>query len=470
MHSTSQESTERGESGTGNLPRTKRRLRLGIATALTAVTLAGMLGLVVPAQADELHDKAAALEQQARDVENSLEFVDAGIAKSAADLVRFQGQLPGAQASLADAQTKVGAATAKVDSLASRIDLAQESKDKITSQIALDTKKAAETKSMIGQIAAQSYKGGGISPNLALVLGIGSPGDLANSIDMAGQALRSQNAALEQLTSQKATNQNAQARLAAVEAEIRDLKTQADAALAAEQSARDQAAAQKATVDKLIGDSATINAQLEAQKPQIQAKMKAVQQQQNDVAGQIAEQQRRELAAAAAEAERLAREQAAAGGGGGGGPYVPPAPGNPSAFGLRHPFAGNIPITSGFGWRATPPGTIDFEGTGGYMHTGVDFGAACGTPVYAAAAGNVVIGGWTNGGGGYTVQISHGVVQGNALTTIYYHNSAALVSPGQRVSQGQLIAYSGSTGNSTGCHAHFETWLNGRAVDPMGLL
>ncbi|MFP5311847.1 MAG: M23 family metallopeptidase, partial [Actinomycetes bacterium] len=45
-----------------------------------------------------------------------------------------------------------------------------------------------------------------------------------------------------------------------------------------------------------------------------------------------------------------------------------------------------------------------------------------------------------------------------------------VVSNGQRVSQGQLIAYSGSTGNSTGCHAHFETWLNGRAVDPMGLL
>ncbi|WP_154605749.1 M23 family metallopeptidase [Arthrobacter sp. AQ5-05] len=471
MYRTSQDATPHGGSSTVKTGHAKRRWRSGVAAGLTALTMLGMLGLVVPAQADELHDKASALEQQAHDAAGALEFVDAGIAKSASDLVLFQGQLPGAQVALTDAQTRVGAATAQVSSLAARIDLAQESKDKITSQIAIDTKKAAETKSMIGQIAAQSYKGGGISPNLALILGIGSPNDLANSIDMAEQAMRSQNAALEQLTSQKATNQNAQARLAAVEAEIKDLKTQADAALVAEQSARDQAAAQKATVDKLISDSAVINAQLEAQKPQIQAKLKVVQQQQNDVAAQIAEQQRQELAAAAAEAERIAREQAASGGGaGGGGTYVPPAPGNPSAFGLQHPFSGNIPITSGFGWRPTPTGTIDFEGTGGYMHTGVDFGATCGTPVYAAAAGNVVIGGWTNGGGGYTVQISHGVIQGNALTTIYYHNSAALVSPGQRVSQGQLIAYSGNTGNSTGCHAHFETWLNGRAVDPMGLL
>jgi murein DD-endopeptidase MepM/ murein hydrolase activator NlpD len=68
------------------------------------------------------------------------------------------------------------------------------------------------------------------------------------------------------------------------------------------------------------------------------------------------------------------------------------------------------------------------------------------------------------------VKISHGVVQGNSLTTIYYHNSRVVVSPGQQVSQGQLIAYSGTTGNSTGCHSHFETWLNGRAVDPMNLL
>jgi murein DD-endopeptidase MepM/ murein hydrolase activator NlpD len=104
------------------------------------------------------------------------------------------------------------------------------------------------------------------------------------------------------------------------------------------------------------------------------------------------------------------------------------------------------------------------------MHTGIDFGATCGTPVYAPAAGTVFSAGWANDGGGNNVKISHGVVQGNSLTTIYYHNSRVVVSVGQQVSQGQLIAYSGTTGNSTGCHSHFETWVNGRAVNPMNLL
>ena len=105
------------------------------------------------------------------------------------------------------------------------------------------------------------------------------------------------------------------------------------------------------------------------------------------------------------------------------------------------------------------------------MHTGLDFGAACGTPVYAAAAGEVFSSGWNSGdGGGWRVKISHGLIEGNTLNTIYYHNASIVVSNGQRVSQGQLIAYSGNTGNSTGCHAHFETWLNGSPVDPMRLL
>jgi murein DD-endopeptidase MepM/ murein hydrolase activator NlpD len=224
-------------------------------------------------------------------------------------------------------------------------------------------------------------------------------------------------------------------------------------------------------VDKLIADTTRINNELQAAKPGIQSQLSKVQAAQDAVAAEIVERDRKLREAWEAEQRRIAEAAAAAARAAGQAaqPYVPQV-GPPSAFGLRHPFSADVPITSGFGWRATPPGTVDFYGSGGYMHTGIDFGASCGTPVYAPAAGTIVSAGWSNDGGGNNVKISHGVVQGNSLTTIYYHNSSVVVSLGQQVSQGQLIAYSGTTGNSTGCHSHFETWLNGQAVDPMILL
>ncbi|MDQ0849561.1 murein DD-endopeptidase MepM/ murein hydrolase activator NlpD [Arthrobacter sp. B3I9] len=448
------------------------RARGRMVSAALALVLAASLGTSAPvASADDLEDQQAALKDQATQVQHSLEFVDARIAQAAGDLVLYQGQLPGAQQALLDAQGRVAGAVREVDALAARVDLAQQNKAKIAEQLETDKKKIADTKKLIGQIATQAYKSGGVPSNLSLFFGSNN-GNLTDTIDLADQAMRSQNAAMDKLTQQSATNTNAQARLEAVEAEIQDLKAKADAALAREQAARDEAEAKKAQVDKLIADTTRLDAELQAAKPGIQSQLAQVKAQQDAVAAEIVERDRKLREAWEAEQRRIAEAAAAAARAQGQAvqPYVPPAQGSPSAFGLRHPFDSSIPITSGFGWRATPPGTVDFYGQGGYMHTGIDFGAACGTPVYAPAAGTVFSAGWANDGGGNNVKISHGVVQGNSLTTIYYHNSRVVVSPGQQVSQGQLIAYSGTTGNSTGCHSHFETWLNGRAVDPMNLL
>ena len=438
-------------------PRRRSRAVARLRGPAIAAVIALALGVAAsgPAGADDLDNQKAQLDQQAQQVQESLEFLDGRISQSAADLANYRAQLPGAQQALLEAQGRVAAATKDADALAVRVDAAQQDKAKITQELNEERGKAEETKKLIGQIASQAYKSGGVPSSLSLIFGDSGNASLTGSIDLADQALRSQNAELERLTQQTAANVNAEARLAAVEDQIRDLKAQADAALAREQAARDEAAAKKAAVDKLVADTDQLNQQLEAQRPAIQQQIADVQAQQNAIAAQIADRDRRLREQWLA--EQAARNQST-------------QVGSPSAFGLRHPFSYDIPITSGFGWRATPPGTIDFFGTGGYMHTGVDFGAPCGTPVYAAAAGTVTVGGWTNGGGGWTVMISHGVIQGNSLTTVYYHNSSVVVSPGQGVSQGQLIAYSGSTGNSTGCHAHFETWLNGKAVDPMTLL
>ena len=87
------------------------------------------------------------------------------------------------------------------------------------------------------------------------------------------------------------------------------------------------------------------------------------------------------------------------------------------------------------------------------------------TIFHAADSGVIVWSGWM-GGYGYAVVIDHG----NGLSTLYGHNSELAVDEGQSVSKGQVVAYAGSTGNSTGPHVHFEVRENGDPVDPMGYL
>ena len=123
----------------------------------------------------------------------------------------------------------------------------------------------------------------------------------------------------------------------------------------------------------------------------------------------------------------------------------------PSSSGLIWPVSG--PVTSGFGWRW------------GRMHEGIDIAVPTGTPVAAAASGRVIYAGWM-GGYGNLVVIDHG----GGLATAYGHNSSIAAGNGSSVSQGQTIAYAGSTGHSTGPHVHFEVRVNGSAVDPLGYL
>jgi murein DD-endopeptidase MepM/ murein hydrolase activator NlpD len=122
-----------------------------------------------------------------------------------------------------------------------------------------------------------------------------------------------------------------------------------------------------------------------------------------------------------------------------------------SSSGLIWPVSG--PVTSGFGWRW------------GRMHEGIDIAVPTGTPVAAAAAGTVIHAGWM-GGYGNLVVIDHG----GGLSTAYGHNSSVAVGYGQPVAQGQIIAYAGSTGNSTGPHVHFEVRVGGGPTDPLGYL
>lgn len=128
---------------------------------------------------------------------------------------------------------------------------------------------------------------------------------------------------------------------------------------------------------------------------------------------------------------------------------------------LSAPMVGAV--TSEFGMRLHPILGIYV------LHSGIDFGAACGTPVTAAADGVVWATPYDSSRGNHVI-VDHGVQRGVNLTTAYLHLQSFAVSPGQSVARGQVIGYEGTTGSSTGCHLHFETRENGTPVNPRNWL
>ena len=123
---------------------------------------------------------------------------------------------------------------------------------------------------------------------------------------------------------------------------------------------------------------------------------------------------------------------------------------------LRTPLD-SVRVTSSFGMREHP--ILGFT----RMHMGIDFGAPTGTPVFAAGDGVVERAGWA-GGYGRWLQIKHS----GGYETGYGHLSGWAVKQGQHVHQGQVVAYVGSTGLSTGPHLHYEIMVNGKKVNPSG--
>lgn len=191
---------------------------------------------------------------------------------------------------------------------------------------------------------------------------------------------------------------------------------------------------------------------LEEEKGEIQKRLKQFEAEAQQIENEIASAQAAIEAKMQAEAAKNTNTNTNTGQGG---TSAPSDSGYVSGTGqLGWPVRGSV--ICGFGYRAIF----------GDFHTGIDIPVPSGTPVHAADSGIVLTTGWMPAGYGNYVTIYHG----NGISTLYAHNSSLAVSRGQSVSKGQVVAYSGSTGWSTGPHCHFEVRINGQAVDPMGYL
>lgn len=199
-------------------------------------------------------------------------------------------------------------------------------------------------------------------------------------------------------------------------------------------SAPDGSSQVRAGINQAMGQVNNLKADLDQINNQAQARLAAAQR-----AQQEAQQQAQQSAAASSSS----------------------IPSSQLAFGSGVPRGWPVtgPITQPFG----PTDVVEEPAYGSYahFHTGIDVAVPQGTQVKATAAGTIVIAGW-DGGYGNLVAIDHG----HGITTYYGHNSQLLVSVGQQVNAGQVISLSGSTGNSTGPHVHYEVRVNGTPVDP----
>ena len=290
-----------------------------------------------------------------------------------------------------------------------------------------------DSRAVIGDIARETYVNSGMS-SLSIVLNATSPQQFADRVAVACSALRQQRGTIAKLEVQQAETRTRQVRLDAAQAVVASLKNQSEAVVAQRRSAEQKAASAQAAVARLVGErQGAVNA-IAKRKAAEKHRLAALSRQQRRLADILHARARHEGRGTGSDLAGNGR--------------------------LSHPVSG--PITSGYGMRFHP--ILHYW----RLHAGTDFGVPCGTPVHAPAAGTIVRAGWA-GGFGNQILIDHGRVHGRQLASSVNHLSRIL-RHGGHVHRGQLIGYSGTTGLSTGCHLHFEVYVNGNHVDPMNWL
>lgn len=391
-----------------------------MASFLALSILLGGQAIHMPAYADDLDDQVQDLQGQIDSSRLEQENWQQVIEDVSAKLKQIQADLDTANARLQSIQTKQAEINAQI---------AQTQNEIVKMEAYLKTRQ-----DVLNRRVRAIYMHGQLN-YLEVILGANSFSDFANRVELLKRVIRSDYNLILEIQKQKAA-------IEAKKAQLEEDKRQLDALAAEAEKTRQEIAKKKAEQQKVL-DAAKSNKAAAAQMEQ-------------DLNAQLASvrnliQQR----LAAAEAARQAAQQQAAsddeGGGGSDDNYVQ------GTGAMGWPCSG--PITSPFGYRTHPIfGTTIF-------HAGIDIGVDYGTPIHAADSGVVVYSGWISGYGNAVI-IDHG----GGISTLYGHNQSLAVSEGQSVSKGSVIAYAGSTGNSTGPHCHFEVDVNGSPVNPMGYL
>ena len=430
-------------------PRPARRWIAILTALMCAVALASTSAEAVPTGSDPGKDKRK-VDAQVDQLKAQLQETSADLSAAYTALRSTQDKLPAARTVLEKAQNAAAVADRANSVAAQELEAARASEKKAEDKLASTTKKVKSSRTRVAQFAAQIYQEQGFG-QLDMALSSSDPQQFADRIALVDTVMDVQSETMDRLATERASLTALEDHLSALRADSADKKKQAQAAFERARSARDAAASAKRELDALAAQQAsqasTVAGKLATEKQRL-ASMEAEQARLHTILVQRAAEQRRRAAAARRAA---AKKHGKSGGSKGGGGAVTRSNGF-----LSYPV--NAPTTSEFGMRFHP---IYHRWK---LHSGRDFGAPCGTPVHAAAPGDIISAGW-GGGYGNRIVIDHGLVRGVGLASTDNHLTS-ISRGGGHVSRGQLIGYSGTTGTSTGCHLHFEVLENGNFVNP----
>ena len=438
--------------------RTPRRGIAILTAILCAVALATSSAAAVPTGSDPGKEKRR-VDAQVDRLKDQLDETTSDLSAAYTALQTTQNKLPAARTVLEKAQNAAAAADRANSVAAQELEAAQASEKKAQDKLTSTTKAVASSRTRVAQFAAQIYQEQGFG-QLDMALSSTDPQQFADRIALVDTVMDVQSQTMDRLATEQASLTALEDHLSALRADSAEKKKKAEAALKRAQSARDAAAEAKAQLDALASEQAaqakSVAGKLAAEKARL-ASMQAEQSRLHKVLVQrAAEAKRRADAARRAAAKRHKSSGGTSSGGSSSGSSSSGGSTRRTGYLSRPVHTGWV--SSEFGQRFHP--ILHYW----RLHSGRDYAVPCGTPVYAAANGTVISAGW-GGGYGNRVVIDHGYVSGVGLASTYNHLTR-IVKHGGSVKRGQLIAYSGTTGSSTGCHLHFETLNNGNFVDP----
>ncbi|UGQ09579.1 peptidoglycan DD-metalloendopeptidase family protein [Yinghuangia sp. ASG 101] len=402
--------------------------RLGF-LALIAATAGAVCWGTAQADDDTQAEKQR-VDSQVQDVRVQLDGAVARLAAAESAYAEANAGMPAAQAALAETRRKLDEARVRDTDLRRRLEIAVEEEATAQRQLRDVEASMGSLRDSVGQVARRAYQQGSLS-GLSVVVRSETPAQMMSRIEAFRTLMRADEAAIARL---KAVHAEADGRQKAL-ARARD-QVQAD---------REAAAAHVAELTRLEAEAATAATAVEKLVEQRRAALATAQEE------KTADQQRYEsLVAEQGRLTELVNRLNA-----------------PSRSGSRTDDQGgalsypvDADISSTFGSRFHPILEVV------KLHTGTDFAAPSGTPVRVAREGTVIAADY-NTAYGNRVVVSHGRVNGVALTTTYNHLSRIDVAKGAKLTRGQIVGLVGTTGYSTGPHLHFEVLADGKFTDPM---